>query len=1256
MTPFVRRLSLLVLTATLLAVATVRPAAANHGRLSATRSPAGGVSPDLAVTITATIENADAVLALDDATLDVPLDPLLTPYISLIPGTVTAVWRETGAPVDGTITSGNDPGDTAVSVHINTLPPGQHADVSFGVRVAHRLPAGAEDTTAQLFLTYVDGAAQSIPWYMKIPLLAEPALALTKTDGGARYGVPGPSAVRYELVPENRGNQDATGVVLTDTVPPGTHFDPGASSPAWSCSPNNAAGATCTLTVGDLGVGAVRSYAFQAVLDAQTVPAGLDDVRNTARVRDDGTNTTGSDVPKQASAFVDTPVLAAPDLTLAKSDGGASVAAGGRVVYTLDYANAGSQDATGVVLHETVPDHSTLDAGASNAGWSCSPAAGTAGAACTLAVGDLAAGSSGTAAFAVRAAAALPAGVDELINAATITDDGANGGDLDPTSNRATDTTPLLAAPDLGASKVDGDVTAHPGETFAYGITVRNGGDQAATGVVIEETVPDLTRFDAGGSDGGWTCAAQGAAGAACTFPVRTVAAGASVMATFSVTVDATVPAGIEQLVNTATVHDDGANGPDPTPDDNSATEPTPLAAVPDLALAKDDGGATVRPGETLGYTLTYRNRGDQGATGVTLRETLPDHTTFAPGASAAGWTCSAGGLAPKALKAERIQHTSSLKAERIQHTNSLKAERIQRSAGSHRAPGLTGRVGASSSGAVCTLTIGDLAAGASGSAAFAVTLDGVVPAGLAELTNTATLLDDGTNGDDPTPGDDTATETTPIVAAPVLSLTKSDSGSTARPGETVLYSLAFANDGDRDAAGAVLEETVPEHTRFAATPSDTGWTCTPTAGTAGSACTLDLGTLAAGSSGAVVFAVTVADPLPDAVDHLLNTATLRDGAGDEASAQEATPVARPAGVLDLAVTKTDGGSPVAPGDQLVYTITARNAGDLAASGVAVEETVPDGTAFVADASDPSWTCTPADPAGAGALEAERIQETEHLKAERIQDTESLKAERIQHTGSAQAAPAGSTCTATVGALAAGESRELRFTVTVAAPLPAGTDHLVNTATVHDDGSAGPDADPSNNQASVTTPVVTLPGGPDLPVLDAFLSDALAEDRDGSGGVSAGDVIAYSVRITNAGPGAAQGVVFAVPGLAHLEAVAGSVRGEGASELPPDGAALRVAVGDLPEGATAGFAWDAAIASELPAALRAVQAQGEVTAQGIGALPSDDPDTPAPDDPTRTPLTRSAGPGEPVGVPTLSEWGLLLLTIGLSLTAWWVLR
>jgi uncharacterized repeat protein (TIGR01451 family) len=157
---------------------------------------------------------------------------------------------------------------------------------------------------------------------------------------------------------------------------------------------------------------------------------------------------------------------------------------------------------------------------------------------------------------------------------------------------------------------------------------------------------------------------------------------------------------------------DDGTNGTDPTPGNNSGSDTTPLTATPDLSITKSDGGVSSAPGETTAYVLTYSNSGSIGATGVVITEIVPTHTTFSPSASAAGWAC-----APD-----------------------------------------------NSAGSTCTLTVGSLgAASGNQTASFAVTVDNPLPASVTGISNTATIADDGAGGADPTPANNSGSDTTPV-------------------------------------------------------------------------------------------------------------------------------------------------------------------------------------------------------------------------------------------------------------------------------------------------------------------------------------------------------------------------------------------------------------------------------------------------------------------------------------------------------------
>src|SRR5262249_22752334 len=155
----------------------------------------------------------------------------------------------------------------------------------------------------------------------------------------------------------------------------------------------------------------------------------------------------------------------------------------------ITYGNSGTQDATGVVITETVPPNSTFVAASSTGTWSCADGS-AAGTTCKTTIVSLAVGPTRTVTFAVRLAAAVPAGVESLKNTASIADDAANGADLNIATNSADDTDTVNAAPDLRVTKSDQGATGVPGGLVTYTLSYNNHGTQGAIGVVLHETVP----------------------------------------------------------------------------------------------------------------------------------------------------------------------------------------------------------------------------------------------------------------------------------------------------------------------------------------------------------------------------------------------------------------------------------------------------------------------------------------------------------------------------------------------------------------------------------------------------------------------------------------------------------------------------------------------------------------------------------------------------------------------------------------------
>lgn len=287
---------------------------------------------------------------------------------------------------------------------------------------------------------------------------------------------------------------------------------------------------------------------------------------------------------------------------------------------------------------------------------------------------------------------------------------------------------------------------------------------------------------------------------------------------------------------------------------------------TPDLVIAKDDGGATATPGATLAYTLTVTNAGTRDATAVEIQETVPLDTTFDAGSSSAGWACVPDGGA----------------------------------------------------GSACTLALGTVAAGGAPVVrTFALTVDDPVAAGVSQIDNTASVSSDLADLD---PADNTASDTTPLNAAPALTATKDatlavdvDTDGFVDPGDTVLHTIVLTNSGNEDASGLAFND-VPDANTALVVGSVTTTQGTVTSGNgAGDAIVgVDVGTLAGGGGSATItYQVVIDDPLPAGVMSVLNQGAVSGGnipdtptddpatgaVGDPTVVPVQLPVAAPAGI-----------------------------------------------------------------------------------------------------------------------------------------------------------------------------------------------------------------------------------------------------------------------------------------------------------------------------------------------------------------------
>lgn len=160
------------------------------------------------------------------------------------------------------------------------------------------------------------------------------------------------------------------------------------------------------------------------------------------------------------------------------------------------------------------------------------------------------------------------------------------------------------------------------------------------------------------------------------------------------------------------------------------------------------------------------------------------------------------------------------------------------------------------------------------------------------------------------------------------------------------------------------------------------------------------------------------------------------------------------------------------------------------------------------------------------------------------------------------------------------------------------------------------DAAGNRTEARVTFVVEEEDGG--TPVLSATKTDLLAQDADGDGLTEPGDTLQYTLAVRNTGTAPAAGATLSDPLPAQLSLVPGSVQttqGTVASESP-----LQVDLGEIAVDGTATVVFQARIAADLPDTVTEVLNQASVSASGLAAVASDDPETPEPGDATRTPV------------------------------------
>ncbi len=485
--------------------------------------------------------------------------------------------------------------------------------------------------------------------------------------------------------------------------------------------------------------------------------------------------------------------------------------------------------------------------------------------------------------------ATVTAHATTLTNTATVS---SSTPDPNPGNNSASVNVTVPPSADLAIAKT-GPAQPTPGpESFT--LTVSNHGPDAASGVVVNDSLP--SQFTATSATGpGFSCTVPAGPGGTvvCTRATLAVADGPQ-----QITVSGTLAGGTEgqMPVNVATI---SSNTADPNLANNTATFTQLVVPSADVGITKQALAANgtpltapVPPGTSLIYRLTVTNSGPSPAAGVVVSDTLPSDITFV--SATPGQGCSLAGQT-----------------------------------------------------VTCALPVA-LANGATQTIDLRVRVNGNAPGGAP--TNTSTV---SSTTPDPNSSNNSSSAVVGITPVADLALSKAVSPQTASVGDLVTYTFTVTNNGPNP-TGGVVTDTLPAGVQFAASSSG----CTDHPGTPETV-SCDVGGIGRPFPRSATTAFTARVTSAAAGTQVQNQASVasHDAGPGFPALGDPNPANNNASAsltvnpeADVSLTKTVANPNPGVDDEVVYTLTARNAGPNDATGVTIQDSLPAGLNFI-DAS-----------------------------------------------------------------------------------------------------------------------------------------------------------------------------------------------------------------------------------------------------------------------------------------------------------------
>ncbi len=589
-------------------------------------------------------------------------------------------------------------------------------------------------------------------------------------------------------------------------------------------------------TTGLWNIGSLNNAGVATLtVNATTLSTGV--FLNTATVSAADQN--DPDATNNTSSVTLDPMIA--DLSISKAVDNATPVPGEDVIFTINLSNQGPDAATGIQVTDQIPSGFSIVSAVASQGTY------------TLSTGIWAISSLANSATATLTIRTTVQSTGDFTNTATIT--AVDQFDSDNTNNTASASVTLQSA-DINITKVVDDATANVGETVIFTITATNQGTDRATGLTILDQLPSGYNLISANPSAGSYVSATGI----WTIGQLTSGSSATLTVTASVLSSGT-------YTNSASVNTLDQIDPDTTDDSTSAVVTPPIA---DLAVTKIVSNSNPNVGDLITFTVTVQNNGSSTATGIELTDQVPSgYTLVTPTPSVGTYDTNSG-----------------------------------------------------------IWTLGSLANAASATLTMTATVNES-----GDFTNTARVS--ASDVFDPNEGDNTASVSI-IAQSSDLEITKSIDDAMPNVGDNVTFTINLTNHGPDPATSVTALDQLPSGYDFVSSNSNFG-TYSQATGiwTAGS--------IANGQTATLTIVATV----NETVDYS-NTATITGSdQEDPEGANNTSTVTVTTQFADLNVSKTvDNTSPI-PGEDVIFTVTVLNEGPNSATNVQITDLLPDGYVLV---------------------------------------------------------------------------------------------------------------------------------------------------------------------------------------------------------------------------------------------------------------------------------------------------------------------